>query len=551
MKLFLRGIFMVDSQKNQKTAIIIGAGPAGLTAAYELLDKTDIKPIIYEKSNDIGGISKTINYKGNRIDIGGHRFFSKSERVMDWWMNILPLQGAPAKDDLAVGREIPISKESVKHDIGSVKTKTCPAPDPELVDEVMLNRSRLSRIFFLRKFFNYPISMDYNTFSNLGIKRTVKIGLSYIKTSFSHIKPEKSLEDFFINRFGVELYRTFFKDYTGKVWGVACNQITAEWGSQRIKGLSITNAILHAFKKIFTSDSSISQKDVETSLISQFMYPKHGPGQLWEEVAKIITENGGEIHHGNKVVGIQSKKNRLDAIKVLDESTGEFKKIEGEYFLSTMPVKDLINSFEEDLPSDVSEVAQGLMYRDFITVGLLLNELKIKNETKMSTVNDLVPDNWIYIQERDVKIGRLQIFNNWSPYLVKDDSKVWIGLEYFCNEGDDMWNMSNENFTDFAIKELEKINIINADEVIDSIVIKVQKTYPAYFGTYNKFDIIKSFTDQFENLFLIGRNGMHRYNNMDHSMLTAMTVVENIKNDIKSKENIWNINAEEKYHEEK
>jgi protoporphyrinogen oxidase len=542
---------MVDSQKNQKTAIIIGAGPAGLTAAYELLDNTDIKPIIYEKSNDIGGISKTINYKGNRIDIGGHRFFSKSESVMDWWMNILPLQGAPAKDDLAVGREIPISKESVKHDIGSVKTKTCPALDPELVDEVMLNRSRLSRIFFLRKFFNYPISMDYNTFSNLGIKRTVKIGLSYIKTSFSHIKPEKSLEDFFINRFGVELYRTFFKDYTEKVWGVACNQITAEWGSQRIKGLSITNAILHAFKKIFTSDSSISQKDVETSLIGQFMYPKHGPGQLWEEVAKIITENGGEIHHGNKVVGIQSKKNRLDAIKVLDESTGEFKKIEGEYFLSTMPVKDLINSFEEDLPSDVSEVAQGLMYRDFITVGLLLNELKIKNETKMSTVNDLVPDNWIYIQERDVKIGRLQIFNNWSPYLVKDDSKVWIGLEYFCNEGDDMWNMSNENFTDFAIKELEKINIINADEVIDSVVIKVQKTYPAYFGTYNKFDIIKSFTDQFENLFLIGRNGMHRYNNMDHSMLTAMTVVENIKNDIKSKENIWNINAEEEYHEEK
>jgi len=542
---------MVDNQKNQKKAIIIGAGPAGLTAAYELLDKTDIKPIIYEKSNDIGGISKTINYKGNRIDIGGHRFFSKSERVMDWWMNILPLQGAPAKDDIAVGREIPISKESIKHDLGSVKTKTFPAPDPEKVEEVMLNRSRLSRIFFLRKFFNYPISLNYNTFSNLGIKRTVKIGLSYIKTSFSQIKPEKSLEDFFINRFGVELYRTFFKDYTEKVWGVECSQITAEWGSQRIKGLSITNAILHAFKKRFKSDSSISQNNVETSLIGQFMYPKHGPGQLWEEVAKIITENGGEIHHGNNVVGIESQKNRLNAIKVLDESTGEFKKIEGDYFLSTMPVKDLINAFEEKLPCDVSEVAQGLMYRDFITVGLLLNELKIKNETKMSTVNDLVPDNWIYIQERDVKIGRLQIFNNWSPYLVKDDSKVWIGLEYFCNEGDDMWNMSNENFTDFAIKELEKIDIINANEILDSVVIKVQKTYPAYFGTYNKFNTIKSFTDEFENLFLIGRNGMHRYNNMDHSMITAMTAVENIKNGIKSKENIWNINVEEGYHEEK
>ena len=542
---------MLDTQENQKIAIIIGAGPAGLTAAYELLDKTDIKPIIYEKSNAIGGISKTINYKGNRIDIGGHRFFSKSERIMDWWMNILPLQGAPAKDDLAVGREIPISNKYVKHDIGSVKTKTFPAPDPEKIDEVMLNRNRLSRIFFLRKFFNYPISLNYNTFANLGIKKTVKIGLSYIKTSFSQIKPEKSLEDFFINRFGVELYRTFFKDYTEKVWGVSCNQITAEWGSQRIKGLSITNAILHAFKKRFTSDNSISQKNVETSLIGQFMYPKHGPGQLWEEVAKLIIENGGEIHHGNKVVGIESKENELDAIKVLDELTGEFKRIDGDYFLSTMPVKDLINSFEEKLPYDVSEVAQGLMYRDFITVGLLLDELKIKNETKMITVNDLVPDNWIYIQERDVKIGRLQIFNNWSPYLVKDDSKVWIGLEYFCNEGDEMWNMSNENFTDFAIKELEKIDIINADEVIDSVVIKVQKTYPAYFGTYNKFDIIKSFTNQFENLFLIGRNGMHRYNNMDHSMLTAMTAVENIKNDIKSKENIWNINAEEEYHEEK
>ena len=542
---------MVDTQKNQKTAIIIGAGPAGLTAAYELLDKTNIKPIIYEKSEDIGGISKTINYKGNRIDIGGHRFFSKSDRVMDWWMNILPLQGAPARDDIAVEREIPISKESTKHDLGTVKTKKIRAPDPEKVNEVMLNRIRLSRIFFLRKFFNYPISLNYNTFSNLGVKRTVKIGLSYIKTSFSQIKPEKSLEDFFINRFGVELYHTFFKDYTEKVWGVECRKITAEWGSQRIKGLSITDVILHAFKKRFNGDNSISQKNVETSLISKFMYPKHGPGQLWEEVARLIIENGGEIHHGNNVVGIESQKNKVNSIKVQDESTGELKKIEGDYFLSTMPVKDLINSFEEKLPDDVYEVAEGLMYRDFITVGLLLNKLEIKNETKQVTVNDLIPDNWIYIQERDVKIGRLQIFNNWSPYLVKDDTKVWIGLEYFCNEGDDLWNMSDENFTDFAIKELEKIDIINAEEILDSVVIKVQKTYPAYFGTYNKFDIIKNFTDSFENLFLIGRNGMHRYNNMDHSMLTAMTSVENIKNSVKTKENIWNINAEEEYHEEK
>ena len=547
----MRKNLMIDTSENQKIAIIIGAGPAGLTAAYELLDKTNIKPVIYEKSNYIGGISKTVNYKGNRIDIGGHRFFSKSERVMEWWINILPLQGAPAKDDIEIGREIPISKESLKRDIGSLKTKKYSAPDPEMVDEVMLNRSRVSRIFFLRKFFNYPVSLNYNTFSNLGIKRTVKIGLSYIKTSFSQINPEESLEDFFINRFGVELYRTFFKDYTEKVWGVECSQITADWGSQRIKGLSIRNAILHAFKRRFTSDSSISQKNVSTSLIGQFMYPKYGPGQLWEEVAKLIKEKGGEIHHKMSLVGVESNENGLVAIKVIEESTGELKRIEGNYFLSTMPINDLINSFEEDLHLDVSEVAHGLMYRDFITVGLLLNELKIKNETKQSTVNDLVPDNWIYVQERDVKIGRLQIFNNWSPYLVKDDSKVWIGLEYFCNEGDDMWNMSDENFVDFAIAELQKIDIINTEEVIDSVIIRVEKTYPAYFGTYNRFETIKNFTDSFENLFLIGRNGMHRYNNMDHSMLTAMTAVENIKNGVKSKENIWNINAEEKYHEEK
>ena len=542
---------MVDTPENQKTAIIIGAGPAGLTAAYELLDKTDIKPIVYEKTNDIGGLSKTINYKGNRIDIGGHRFFSKSKRVMDWWVNILPLQGAPAKDDIAMGREIPLSKEYTKRDISSIKTKSCKAPDPENVDEVMLNRSRLSRIFFLRKFFNYPISLNYDTLVNLGINRTFKIGLSYILTSINQINPEESLEDFFINRFGIELYRTFFRDYTEKVWGVECNQITAEWGSQRIKGLSIKNAVLHTLKNRSKKDSPISQKDVETSLIGQFMYPKHGPGQLWEEVARLIIEKGGEIHHEMSVIGIESKKeNRLDAIKVLDDSTGELKRIKGDYFLSTMPIKDLINSFEENLPSDVSEVAQGLMYRDFITVGILLNELKIKNSSKQRTLNDLVPDNWIYIQERDVKVGRLQIFNNWSPYLIEDDSKVWIGLEYFCNEGDDLWKMSDEEFNKFAVDELEKIEIINSEDVIDSVVIRVQKTYPAYFGTYNRFDIIKDFTDNYENLFLIGRNGMHRYNNMDHSMLTAMAAVENIKNCIKTKENIWNINAEKGYQEE-
>ena len=539
------------SQKDQKTAIIIGAGPAGLTAAYELLDKTDIKPIIYEATDYIGGISKTVNYKGNRIDIGGHRFFSKSDRVMNWWQNILPLQGAPAKDDRAVGREVPISRECLRRPVGSKKPQKCKSPDPEETDEVMLNRSRLSRIFFLRKFFDYPVSLNYNTFANLGIKRAVKIGLGYLKSSLHKIDEENSLEDFFINRFGVELYRTFFKDYTEKVWGVKCSDIAADWGAQRIKGLSIKKAVLYAIKKSFKRDSSISQKNVETSLIGQFMYPKHGPGQMWEKVAELVEENGGEIHHKRRAVGIEGDGNSISSIKIRNEETGEIKTVTGDYFFSTMPVRDLINSFESDVPSDVKEVAQGLMYRDFITVGLLLKEMKIKNETRNKTINNVVPDNWIYIQERDVKIGRLQIFNNWSPYMVADEDNVWIGLEYFCNEGDDMWNMSDEEFADFAIDELAKIDIIEKKNVLDNIVIHVQKTYPAYFGTYDRFDVVKNFTDSFENLFLIGRNGMHRYNNMDHSMLTAMKAVENIINGVKSKDNLWKVNAEEEYHEEK
>jgi Protoporphyrinogen oxidase len=532
-----------------KKAIIIGAGPAGLTAAYELLDKTNIKPVIYESNDSVGGISKTINYKGNRIDIGGHRFFSKSPLIMEWWTNILPLQGAPARDDRLLAREIPLDQEYTKKEIQSGKTVTYPSPDPEETDEVMLKRSRLSRIFFLRKFFDYPVSLNYNTFSNLGFMRTVKIGLSYIKTSFHQIKPEKSLQDFFINRFGSELYDTFFKDYTEKVWGVPCSEITAEWGSQRIKGLSIYKTITHALKKNLSRDSSLYQKNVETSLITEFMYPKYGPGQLWEEVARVIEEKGGEIHTNQKVMGLTTQEDIISQITVVDKSKGTSYEESADYFISTMPVQDLINSFQCKVPENVLNVSNGLMYRDFITVGLLLDKLKLENETDTPTVNDIVPDNWIYIQERDVKIGRLQIFNNWSPYMVHDPSKVWIGLEYFCNEGDQLWSMPEEDFQEFAIRELSKMGIIDPQDVKDGVVIKVKKTYPAYFGTYPQFNLIREFTDQFKNLFLIGRNGMHRYNNMDHSMLTAIAAVNNIIKGEKSKDNLWEINTEEDYHE--
>jgi protoporphyrinogen oxidase len=521
----------------KKTAIIIGAGPAGLTAAYELLIKTNIKPIIFEVSNDIGGISKTINYKGNRIDLGGHRFFSKSERVMNWWQEILPLQGSLSKDDLILDRNIPLSKET-------------DAPDPQKQDEVLLVRSRLSRIFFLRKFFNYPISLNLKTLQNLGILRIIRIGWSYLTIRLFPIRKEKNLEDFFINRFGKELYLTFFKDYTEKVWGVPCSKIKPEWGAQRIKGLSITKAIIHALKNVFSKDVSIDQKKTETSLIEQFLYPKYGPGQLWEKVSELITEKGGEVNLNQKVVGIETNKDKIISVIIRNEKTGKELEIESDYFFSCMPVKDLINSMK-NVPGNINEIASGLIYRDFITAGLLLNKLKIKNHTKHKTINDIVPDNWIYIQERDVKAGRLQIFNNWSPYMVKDENNVWIGLEYFCNEGDELWNMADKDFAEFAINEFCKIGIIEKEDVLDSVVIRMPKTYPAYFGTYDQFDMIREFADKIENLFLIGRNGMHRYNNQDHSMLTAMTAVENIINNIKTKDNIWNINTEQEYHEKK
>jgi protoporphyrinogen oxidase len=525
-----------------KTAIIIGAGPAGLTAAYELVTKTDIQPIILEKSNQIGGISKTVEYNGNRIDIGGHRFFSKSDVVMQWWQEIMPIQGSPAKDEILLEKQYNKKTEKAFSPNG---------PNPETVDKVMLIRSRLSRIFFLRRFFDYPISLDIKTIQNLGFSRIVKIGWTYIMVKLFPVKNINSLEDFFISRFGKELYETFFKDYTEKVWGVACSDIAADWGAQRVKELSISRAILHAIKSLFVKEKSIEQKNTDTSLIEQFMYPKFGPGQMWETVAKLVQEKGGAIIMNAEAVQLNIGENQITELKYVDHNTGTTNTLKGDYFFSTMPVRELITSLGSQVPEEVKQVSNGLQYRDFITVGLLLNKLKIKNETKIPTINNLVPDNWIYIQERDVKVGRLQIFNNWSPYMISDINKAWIGLEYFCNEGDELWNKKDDEFIKFAIDELDSIDIIKKEDVIDSTIIRVEKTYPAYFGTYSQFDKVQAYTDTIENLFLIGRNGMHKYNNQDHSMLTAICAVKNIIAGEKSKSNIWNINTEEEYHESK
>ena len=528
---------------SKKKAIIIGAGPAGLTAAYELLKRTDIKPVIYEVNDHVGGISKTINYKGNRMDIGGHRFFSKSDRVMDWWQNILPMQGAPSKDQKILNIQYHnMSREIHLHTEG---------PDPEKTDLVMLVRKRLSRIYFLRKFFSYPISLSLDTFKNLGFFQIIRIGFGYLYARLFPIKNEQSLEDFFINRFGNELYKTFFRDYTEKVWGKKCNEIPAEWGAQRIKGLSLTETIFHAVRKIFQIQSSISQKKTETTLIEQFLYPKYGPGQMWETVLNKILELGGEYHPRHQVLGLSIQNKNISDAKVMNLESKTTFNINADYFFSTMPVKSLISGIETDVPQEVKRIAQGLEYRDFLTVGLLLRKLKIYNTTEWPTINNVIPDNWIYIQEKDVKVGRLQIFNNWSPYMVKDINNIWLGLEYFCNEGDELWAKPDPDFIEFAIDELVKIGIIEKIDVLDKILVRVPKTYPAYFGTYSEFGVIREFVDKFSNLFLIGRNGMHKYNNQDHSMLTAMVAVDNIIDNISTKDNIWAVNTEEEYHEEK
>jgi protoporphyrinogen oxidase len=443
------------------------------------------------------------------------------------------------------------SEEAEEEDSVEDAAETVVVPEPENPDLVMLIRPRRSRIYYLRKFFDYPITLTANTLKNLGVVRMARVGTSYMVSRVHQINPEKSLEDFLINRFGRELYLTFFKSYTEKVWGTPCHEISAEWGAQRIKGLSLTTAVKHFVKKMFRAASEggdLAQKGTDTSLIERFMYPKFGPGQLWEHVAELVQQKGGEIHKGWKVDGLnfaEGEPLRVTSIEAV-RADGERRTFAGDYFFSTMPMRELLRAMKTAVPANVLEVSDGLQYRDFITVGLLVDRLKV-----MEPDGGLLKDTWIYIQEPDVLLGRLQIFNNWSPYLVSDPSKVWIGLEYFCYETDDLWKKSDEEMKKFAIAEVAKIGILNAADVSDAHVVRVPKTYPAYFGTYGRFEELKTFTNSIENLFLVGRNGMHKYNNQDHSMLTAMAVVDGLAAGRVDKQALWEINTEQEYHEEK
>lgn len=515
----------------KKKVVIIGAGPAGITAGYELLrcKPDDYEVTIYEETASIGGISKTVTYNGNRMDIGGHRFFSKDERVMRWWSNIMPTQGKPSFDDKKLERD---------------KILAIGGPNPEREDKVMLVRDRVSRIYYDHKFFDYPITMKKQTFKNMGFKTTMKAGLSYVKSSCSKLE-ESSLENFYVNRFGSVLYSMFFEKYTEKLWGRHPREISADWGSQRVKGLSVSAVI----KDMFSKKNKNNNKNVETSLIESFYYPKYGPGQLWETALDQFVEMGGKVFINCKVIAVNHDRNgKVCSINV--DNNGTVSSVQGDIFISSMPLKDLIASMN-DVPDRVYQIANSLPYRDFVTVGLLLDKLNLVNETKIKTLNNIVPDCWIYVQDGGVKLGRIQIFNNWSPYMVKDvENTVWIGLEYFCDENDEFWNMSEEECVEMAVDELIKMEVISdKSNVLDSHREKVKKAYPAYFDTYSEIDKVIQYLDNFENLYCVGRNGQHRYNNMDHSMATSFETVRNIMADIPSKDNIWRVNTEKDYHE--
>ncbi len=508
--------------------VIIGAGPAGLSCAHHYLknNKKD-EVILLEESDCVGGISKTISYHENKMDLGGHRFFTKNQEVLKLWFDILPLQGKPAFDDKLLG--------SKKNYDGVL--------DPEKIDEVMLVRNRVSRIYYQKKLFDYPVNFTFHTIRKMGLITTIKCGFSYLKALLFK-KKEKNLEDFYINRFGKQLYEMFFKGYTAKLWGRTPSEIDSSWGSQRVKGISIRKVLLDYYKRLF----HVKNKNREVSLTDYFYYPKYGPGEFYEEMAKRIIKMGGTILLQSKVTKIKRDSNHIKEVVYLNQNKRHT--LSCDVLVSSMPMKDLLEIMNQ-VPKEVLQVAKNLPYRDFITIGVLVDHLDIKNDRNNNTIHHNISDNWIYIQDTTVKVGRIQIFNNWSPYLVKDPiHTIWIGMEYFCNEGDSFWNLEDYQLKKIASEELEKIDFFHG-KVMNMKVIRVKKAYPAYYDSYHNISMVKEFIEGISNLYCIGRNGTHSYNNMDHSILSGMIASHLIQTHSHDLSKLWNVNVDKTYQEEK
>ncbi len=515
-----------------RKAIIIGAGPAGLTAAYELLTRTDVEVTILEAdATYVGGISKTVNHQGNRIDIGGHRFFSKSDRVMNWWMRVLPIAFQINQ------HELKLTYQNQQRDLPASAITNAPA---DSTDNVLLVRNRLSRIYYNNLLFPYPIKLSLDVMKKLGLWKILKAAVTFSFRKLVPRRPEKTLEDFFINRFGDELYITFFKSYTEKVWGTECKNISAAWGAQRIKGLNLLEMLKNAWSTLLRK--SQTDKERHTSLIEHFLYPKFGPGQMWEQVRNSVIEKGATLVMGEKVIEIHHDNWKITGVTTTDSNNGTHEYV-GDLFFSTMPISELIEEMHPTLPGPAADAARALPYRDFLTVGILFKPSEAIRAT--------FKDNWIYIHDPTVHVGRIQIFNNWSEYMVKDPQTMWVGLEYFASEHDAFWKKSDDELKELGKSELIKLGIMTVGTALDAIVVRQPKAYPAYFGSYNQFPQIQVLLDSFTNLYCIGRNGMHRYNNQDHSMLTAMTAVDLIAANNPNKSTMWAVNTEEEYHEEK
>jgi protoporphyrinogen oxidase len=464
------------------TVAIIGGGPAGLTAAYELHKHSDSHhPVVFEESGQVGGIARTEVYKGYRYDIGGHRFFTKVKAVSDLWREVLPND--------------------------------------------FLKRPRMSRIYYRSKYFAYPLK-PINALMNMGAYESARILLSYAKWQVRPSKQESTFDQWVTNRFGGRLFWHFFKSYTEKVWGIPCNEIRADWAAQRIKNLSLKKAVWNA----------ISGSNDTASLIEEFDYPRLGPGMMWEAFRDRITESGGEVRMEQRVRKIYRDDRSIQAVEVENVGDGTSYVFRADQFISSMPITTLVENMVPAPPAHVMKAAAKLKYRDFLIVTLILKK------------KDLFPDNWIYIHSPDVKVGRIQNFRSWSDEMLPDDQHSSIGMEYFCQENDELWTMDNAELVKMAEKELRKLDLVGDAEVVDGTVIRQPKAYPVYDHEYSDaLEVLRNWLDNFPNLQAVGRNGMHRYNNQDHSMLTAMLAVKNI---LGERHDLWSVNVEQEYHEE-